>query len=93
MINQKLAAAASLIALLLMTVVGQNSARKPASESFTFRRGQAVYIAAFHPIHNIALYPASSGAGYPFIDDLDLEGRLKKEFEKKLIFKVVSKLQ
>ena len=92
MIKQKLSAITLLLALAPITFASEAGERKSASQPFTFRRGQAVYIAAFHPIHNIAHYPASSVAASPFIDDLDFEARLKKEFEKKLVFKVASKL-
>lgn len=78
-----------------MTAVlaAQTSERQPAKKSLALSRGAAVYIAAFHRIHDTTgTRPTGSNAGYVFPNDLGYEGQIKEEFEKRRVFKVVNKL-
>lgn len=92
MIKRKLGATALLIALALIAFAHQDSERKPASQSFTFRRGQPIYIAAYHRIHEPTLYSTGTRDRYVLRNDLEFESHLKKEFEKMRTFKVADKL-
>lgn len=84
-----------LVGVLLLVMLGltgfahQVSDRKPSGHSFSFRRGQTVYIAALrrnverrHDIIDLTL-----GFGH----DLDIEKRVRKEIQAQKVFKVVDK--
>jgi hypothetical protein len=83
---------ACLVLITMVELTGfahQESDRKPSGHSFSFRRGQPVYIAALR---------RNLGRGHEIIDltlgfghDLDIEKRVRKEIQAQKVFKVVDK--
>lgn len=59
-------------------------------ESFSFRRGQKIYINVFHRLHNAAAL--GRGIDLTFTNDLNYEASLRNKFEERQVFKVVEKL-
>ncbi len=77
------------LALTLTGLSPQNSESKIPGQSFSFRRGQAVYLAAFRQV--IHREHAATDHTVNIVQELDVERRIRKEFEALQIFKVVDK--
>lgn len=81
--------------LVLLTILGvtafahQESARKPSGQSFSFRPGQPVYIAALR--RNVGRGHEITDLTVGFSHDLDIEKQVRKEIEAQKVFKVVDK--
>lgn len=83
---------AYLVLIVMVEITGfalQESERKPSGHSFSFRRGQPVYIAALR---------RNAGRGHEITDttvglghDVDIEKRVKREIEDQKVFKIVEK--
>lgn len=74
------------------SLYAQDSNREAATGSFTFRDGQAVYIVVYHTIGH---YTGSGRYPIPPTNIVDrhlpAEQRVRKEFEKRRVYKVVEK--
>ena len=80
-----------LVIVLMPVAFGrQDSGRTMQAESLTFRRGQPVYIAAFRQVIHREDKTTSHTVG--IAQELDVEKRVRKEFEDSRFFKVVDKL-
>ena len=80
------------MALELVALAGQDGSRKAADQSGAFRPGQSIYIAAFHRVHEPGLYPRGARDRYVLRNDVEFEAHLRKEFEKKRVFRLADKL-
>ncbi len=70
----------------------QDSKKEPATEPFTFRRGQVVYIVAYHTIEHFRAYGRYPVPPTNIVDmHLPAEQRIRKEFEKRRVYKVAEK--
>ncbi len=72
----------------------QDSNREPKAQPFTFRQGQAVYIAGYYNIAHAVIRSSDPG----FRDNLinrhpPVEQRVRKEFEERRVYKVVEKVR
>lgn len=67
----------------------QDGKRTMQGQSLTFRRGQSVYLAAFRQFHHEHRATEST---VRVIQELDVEKRVRKEFEDLGFFKVVDRL-
>lgn len=70
----------------------QDGKKEPATEPFTFRQGQAVYIVAYHTTEHFTAYGRYPVPPTNVVDaHLPAEQRVRKEFEKRRDYKVVEK--
>lgn len=70
----------------------QDRNREPAAQSFTFQNGQAVYIVVYHTIEHYTGYGRYPIPPTNIVDrHLPAEQRVRKEFEKRRVYKVVEK--
>lgn len=70
----------------------QDSNREPAARPFTFRNGQVVYIVVYHTIEHFTAYGRYPTPPTNIVDaHLPAEQRVRKEFEKRQVYKVVEK--
>ena len=92
MLKRKLGAVALVVAALAATLAAQDGERKPADQAFAFRRGQRVYIAAFHRVHEPAVYPTGARDRYLLRNDVEFEAHLRKEFLKRRVYLLADKL-
>ena len=83
---------AGLVLIMMLGLTGfarQESERKPTGQSFSFRPGQPVYIAALR--RNVGRGHEITDLTVGFGHDLDIEKRVRKEIEAQKVFKVVDK--
>lgn len=67
-------------------------AQLPAADAFVFRQRQSVYVTAFHTIEHSAARPSTGIASGALIDNhLPAEFRIRKDFEKRQIYRLVDK--
>ncbi len=78
------------LGLALTGLAQQSSESKTPMQSFTFRPGQKVYIAAFR--HGVHQQYRGATLTASIAQELDAEKRVRNEFEARQIFKVVDKL-
>ena len=84
-----------LACLVLLVMVGltgfahQESERKPSGHSFSFRRGQPVYIAGLR--RNPGRGHEITDLSFGFAHGLDLDKQVRKEIQAQKIFRVVDK--
>jgi hypothetical protein len=84
-----------LAGLVLLVIVGltgfahQVSDRKPSGHSFSFRRGQTVYIAGLR--RNVGRGHEITDTTVGFAQGLDIEKQVRKEIQAQKVFKVVDK--
>ena len=63
-----------------------------AADAFAFRQGQSVYVTAFHTIEHSAASRSTAIASGTLIDNhLPAEFRIRKDFEKRQIYRLVNK--
>lgn len=78
--------------LAASSLYAQDSNREPAAQSFTFQNGQTVYILAYHTIEYFTVRSRIPAPSANLVDPhLPAEQWVKKEFEKRRAYKVVSK--
>ena len=93
MVNHRVGAAALLVVLLSATpFTGQDRARRTGEQSFVIRRGQSVYIAAYHRVHDVAPHHTTAADHYLMRNDLEFEAHIRSEFQKQKAFRVADKL-
>ena len=85
-------------ALLGMAVISSGVAGAPSGEAlrsverFEFRRGQSVYVTAFHTIEHSAARRSNASGPTSLIDNhLPAEFRIRKDFEKRGVYRLVDK--
>lgn len=82
----------SLVLIMMLGLTGfahQESERKPSGQSFSFRSGQSVYIAALR--RNVGRGHEITDLTFSFGHDLDIEKQVRKEIQAQKVFKVVDK--
>lgn len=89
MFKKILISVALVLALASPGLNAQNSEQKAKPQPFTFRRGQSVYIAAFHREES---YPRTPFGQIVIGENLAAQARVRKEFEKWQAFKIADKL-
>lgn len=89
MIRRILGGSVLILALTLTGLSRQSGESKIPGQSFSFRRGQAVYLAAFRQV--IHREHTTTDHMVTIVQELDIERRVRKEFEALQIFKVVDK--
>lgn len=83
---------AYLVLIVMVEITGfalQESERKPSGHSFSFRRGQPVYIAALR--RNLGSGHEITDLSFGFAHGLDIEKQVRKEIQAQKVFKVVDK--
>ena len=87
-----------IVAMLLVTGASFTSAGaqtaelRKSTDPFAFRRGQAVYVTAFHTIDHSAARRTSGVGPSPLIDNhLPAEFRIRQDFEERGVYKLVNK--
>lgn len=74
------------------TGVGAQAGREqPGREPFMFRQGQSVYVTAFHAIEHSARHSKTLGAGALIDNHLPAEFRIRNDFEKRRVYRLVNK--
>lgn len=86
---KQLSSTVLVIVLMLVGFVEQENGQQ-ADQTFTFRRGQSVYIYAV--VHRTNALGLGKNSGHSLHNDITYEAKLRKRFEERKIFKVANKL-
>lgn len=69
----------------------QAGAQGPGREPFAFRQGQSVFVTAFHTIEHSARHSNTIGVNTLIDNHLPAEFRIRKDFEKRRVYRLVNK--